>query len=95
MWGGGYYDTRRQDQWRRREEEIRRQERQQRDQITGHYHGEIQAKENVLKLTKSLLTVSRSREETTNSNAGTSSAVGANKRARVDEDAATNARYNS
>ena len=70
MWGGGFWGTHREEQWRRRkekeherEDQIRRQEQGVQQNLRNQFEHDLQSKDNVLKLTKNLLSVSRMREE--------------------------------
>ena len=95
MWsGGGFWGTQREEQWRRRKEkeyerqaQIRHEEQGVRSRQREGFEENLQAKDNVLKLTQNLLTVSRDREGGGATSVTTNGeAAPAAKRLRVDDD---------
>jgi hypothetical protein len=70
MWGGGFWGTAREEQWHRRkekeaqrEEVIRSQEEAQRRSLQAYHTEQVQSKENVLELTRRMLSVARNESE--------------------------------
>jgi len=77
MWGGGFWGTDREEQWRRRkakeykrESQIRGEEDDVRGRLIEQHQEDLQSKDNVLHLTRQMLSVSRSREESACHNTG-------------------------